>query len=62
MHAFATLIAAGAAVLLYGWFVRRYRAHLPPGPSTIPFVGNVHQLPLEFQERKFFEWGRQYGT
>lgn len=36
---------------------RRY----PPGPPAIPILGNVHQLPAEYQQRKFAEWGRQYG-
>lgn len=37
-------------------------AHLPPGPKGIPLLGNVHQLPAEYQEKAFAEWGRKYGT
>ncbi|KAL4246690.1 cytochrome P450 family protein [Abortiporus biennis] len=35
--------------------------HLPPGPKPLPFIGNVHQLPIEHQEKAFAEWGRKYG-
>ncbi|KAI0085365.1 hypothetical protein BDY19DRAFT_858445, partial [Irpex rosettiformis] len=24
-------------------------------------IGNVHQLPKEYQEKTFAEWGKQYG-
>ncbi|KAI8992776.1 cytochrome P450 [Trametes punicea] len=37
------------------------RARLPPGPRAIPVLGNVHQLPLDYQEKTFGEWAKRYG-
>ncbi|KAJ5669213.1 hypothetical protein N7462_010283 [Penicillium macrosclerotiorum] len=34
---------------------------LPPGPPTIPILGNLHQLPKTGAFLKFTEWARKYG-
>ncbi|KAJ6537374.1 cytochrome P450 [Mycena vulgaris] len=34
---------------------------LPPGPPTVPVLGNVHIFPTEFAHFKFTEWARKYG-
>ncbi|KAJ6535753.1 cytochrome P450 [Mycena capillaripes] len=34
---------------------------LPPGPPTIPLLGNLHIFPTEFAHYKFTEWAREYG-
>ncbi|KAK7032164.1 hypothetical protein VNI00_013338 [Paramarasmius palmivorus] len=34
---------------------------LPPGPPTIPILGNLHVFPLEDAYLKFNEWARHYG-
>ncbi|KAI0364039.1 cytochrome P450 [Pilatotrama ljubarskyi] len=50
-------------VVTFLFIVRRSasRAYFPPGPAGIPILGSVHKLPLEFQEKRFFEWGKRYG-
>ncbi|KAJ7359864.1 cytochrome P450 [Mycena albidolilacea] len=35
---------------------------LPPGPPTIPILGNAHIFPTEFPHYKFTEWARKYGS
>ncbi|KAE8371336.1 cytochrome P450 [Aspergillus bertholletiae] len=34
---------------------------LPPGPPTLPILGNLHQIPKKGSYLKFTEWAKQYG-
>ncbi|KAJ7202055.1 cytochrome P450 [Mycena pura] len=36
-------------------------AGLPPGPPTLPLLGNLHIFPTGFAHYKFTEWARKYG-
>ncbi|KAI5456084.1 cytochrome P450 [Mariannaea sp. PMI_226] len=33
----------------------------PPGPRTLPIIGNLHQLPLRKAFLRFHEWSKKYG-
>ncbi|KAK4556887.1 hypothetical protein LTR86_005868 [Recurvomyces mirabilis] len=33
----------------------------PPGPGLIPWVGRIHDLPVEYMWLKFAEWAKTYG-
>ncbi|KAJ7586994.1 cytochrome P450 [Mycena floridula] len=35
---------------------------LPPGPPTVPILGNVHLFPTEFAHYRLTEWAREYGA
>ncbi|KAB5539440.1 cytochrome P450 [Coniochaeta sp. 2T2.1] len=36
-------------------------AGLPPGPSTIPILGNLHQIPARDSHLQFQKWAKEYG-
>ncbi|EXJ84778.1 hypothetical protein A1O3_05450 [Capronia epimyces CBS 606.96] len=50
------------AFLVYGFvFVGRREKGLPPGPPTLPVLGNIHQIPIKGSYLKFTEWAKTYG-
>lgn len=53
---------AFVAILVYQLLqVGKRLKGLPPGPTTLPIVGNLHQLPEEDVHLKFKESADQYG-
>ncbi|KAK6378843.1 hypothetical protein LTS17_006546 [Exophiala oligosperma] len=48
--------------LIYGVTVQgRRNARLPPGPPTLPIIGNLHQLPRDKGYLQFAKWAKEYG-
>ncbi|KAJ4348472.1 uncharacterized protein N0V89_009847 [Didymosphaeria variabile] len=55
------LVLAFSAVLSLLIPIGRRSKSLPPGPPTLPLVGNLHQIPKTGAHYKFTEWARMYG-
>jgi hypothetical protein len=57
-----TLIAALVAVAVYRLSrVGRRPPGYPPGPPTLPIIGNIHLMPKEKAHLQFQKWAEQYG-
>ncbi|KAI8631789.1 cytochrome P450 [Xylariaceae sp. FL1651] len=64
MHAIALLwglVAVGLYIVYGAFYYGHRRKDMPTGPSTLPFIGNLHQLPKNYTHIKFTEWARKYG-
>ncbi|CBF76209.1 cytochrome P450 [Aspergillus nidulans FGSC A4] len=62
MNSLPLLLAAASVGFLYVILTKgRREKGLPPGPPTLPFLGNLHQIPVKGSYLKFTEWASQYG-
>ncbi|KZT03583.1 cytochrome P450 [Laetiporus sulphureus 93-53] len=55
------ILSLSAFVLYLTWTGYKRASQLPPGPKGLPLLGNVHQLPQDYQERTFGHWAQTYG-
>ncbi|BCR86202.1 cytochrome P450 [Aspergillus chevalieri] len=63
------MISASSAILLAVLLTALWRLSLigqrpkdyPPGPPTLPILGNLHQIPKAKRHIQFEKWARQYG-
>ncbi len=60
---FVSVVIVGALMAL----ARRFRGlgqrqkDYPPGPPTLPIIGNILQMPKEKGHLQFEKWGEEYG-
>ncbi|CAL1714231.1 unnamed protein product [Somion occarium] len=60
-------VVLSLTVIFCAWLLRRLsrigsrERGLPPGPPTLPLIGNLHQFPMSFAHVKFMEWAQVYG-
>nr|ANC28041.1 cytochrome P450 [Polyporus umbellatus] len=57
--AIVLFILLGVALMVR--YRKRAQYRYPPGPQTLPILGNMHQFPIEYQAQKLAEWGQKYG-
>jgi cytochrome P450 len=58
---YALIIAALAVTLYRLRNVGRRPAGYPPGPPTLPLIGNLHLMPKEKGHLQFHKWAQEYG-
>lgn len=56
---YATLILVCALFALD--YRRRYGKNYPPGPPSLPFIGNFHQIPKTKPWVQMKKWTEEYG-
>lgn len=69
MHSFTayTLSIAALGVVLYAFieavskYNRKYNVGGMPGPWLLPWIGRIHDLPIDFMWLKFDEWAKEFG-
>lgn len=61
----SSVLICGFAVVIVILFqlrnVGRRSKGLPPGPPTLPLIGNLHLMPSKDPHHQFKRWAEEYG-
>lgn len=57
----ASIVAVLVLVLWRVSKIGRRPKNYPPGPPTLPLIGNLHQIPETKRHIQFEIWAREYG-
>ena len=49
------------SVAAYFFSKRRNHLPLPPGPKKLPLLGNILDMPKEFDWETYHSWSKEYG-
>ena len=60
MEHYIGALAFGFALVVLNTY--RRRARNPPGPTPLPIIGNVLDMPRSFPWEAYMKWGEKYGT
>ncbi len=61
MGPFFVTAAICLCVLAIIHYTRRKRPPYPPGPKTLPILGNLRDFPREREALKYAQWAKVYG-
>ncbi|KAJ7825252.1 cytochrome P450 [Mycena leptocephala] len=61
MSIFLSCVLAVVCIVAFLRKVGVRESGLPPGPPTVPILGNAHLFPTKSAHYKFTEWARKYG-
>lgn len=55
------IAVVGVVVHFVSLYRSMNRADAPPGPTQFPYLGRIHDLPIQYMWIKLKEWGDRYG-
>ncbi|PFH48833.1 hypothetical protein AMATHDRAFT_5417 [Amanita thiersii Skay4041] len=58
---YTAAIASFVYVVYWALTTGKRAPNMPPGPPTLPIIGNMHLMPHNRLHFKFYEWAKEYG-